>query len=301
MNNVDFDPCCSGDSISRVVNTEAQKIKLLDSTPEDFSFVRYIGKHVMDYTHVHTVYEIYFCTESVKQRLVINGSEYYCDSPCVVISKPYTVHSMSCTDEGDVSYERFVIEFGQDYLTKYFFDRPEIKAMLEGSLGLLFRLERGCADYLREIITVFENEGGVPFSKAELGAAFSLFVSRLFSVGGKNITAVGTHSSYIHECMKYISENLSLNLDYNTLARRFAVSKSKLERDFKLACMISPREFADMCRLKKARELLGAEPTMSVAQISNKCGFSSETYLFTFFKKHIGLSPKEYRKALLSK
>jgi hypothetical protein len=82
----------------------------------DIEVCHYTHKSVMHHSHVHPQYELYFCTVDVEQLSVVNGVEYKYKYPCVIISSPYTIHSMSCTDPKSADYDRFVIYFNQSTL-----------------------------------------------------------------------------------------------------------------------------------------------------------------------------------------
>ena len=50
----------------------------------------------------------------------------------------------------------------------------------------------------------------------------------------------------------------------------------------------------DLLRLEKAKELLeGSE--MKIEDVAEKVGYNSSYSFARFFKKHMGVSPKEYR------
>ncbi len=51
-------------------------------------------------------------------------------------------------------------------------------------------------------------------------------------------------------------------------------------------------------RMKKARELLLLDPKESISKIAPAIGFRSSAYFSTFFKRHTGLTPQQYRQQL---
>jgi AraC-like DNA-binding protein len=50
--------------------------------------------------------------------------------------------------------------------------------------------------------------------------------------------------------------------------------------------------------MKKARELLLLDPKESISKIAPAIGFRSSAYFSTFFKRHTGLTPQQYRQQL---
>ena len=253
---------------------------------------------VMDHSHIHPQYEIYFCTENIKQKSIINGVEYSYKFPCVIISKPYSIHSMSCDEDVD-NFERYVIYFSLDE------DKPLSMnclpdTMQNAKMGLLFELNQEQALYLRKLLDLFCYDEHTPVTKTEGYLLISLFVNRLFEFckEGK-ITQIGSTEFYIQDVLRYISENLSQKISVCDVAKHFAVSRSKFERDFRQATSRTPHEFIELCRINQAKIMLASKDHINIADVSSACGFCCETYFFPFFQKRVGMSPLEYRRKKL--
>ena len=259
------------------------------------------GISVMDTFHIHPQYEIYFCPENIRQRSIINGIEYEYKHAAVILSKPYSVHSMSCMETEDTDFERYIIYFSHDDIShlnsKYLPD-----SVVEEKNGLLFNITEKEALSLKHILELFVANAEKPLTKSEGELLVTFFINRLFSICDKTrISKVGGTEFYIQDVLRYISENFSVSPNVIDIAQHFSVSRSKLERDFKKIAGKTPHEFIDMCRINQAKRLLASKEDLSVSEISSMCGFSSETYFFPFFHKHVGMSPTEYRKETRSK
>ena len=85
--------------------------------------------------------------------------------------------------------------------------------------------------------------------------------------------------------------NPLLNLE--KIAGLMFVSDRQLQRKTKALINKSPMDFIREIRLKSAAQILKDGYRISIA--SDKCGFSSVSYFSQAFKKHYGLSPKEYQ------
>ncbi len=59
----------------------------------------------------------------------------------------------------------------------------------------------------------------------------------------------------------------------------------------------SPMDYLNALRIKRARELLRAEPDRSITDIAALCGFDTSQYFATRFRREVGLSPREFRAA----
>ena len=250
----------------------------------------------MQFSHTHPQFEIYFCSDNVKQKSVINGAEYSYEYPCVIISSPYTVHAMSSDAPESDKYERFVMYFDESILEQ--FDQSLIpEGLLCRNSGYMFKLTLSDAEYLKRLIITFD-----PKDKTELKLLLATFLNKLISLSPmKDAICVGKSSFYIQDVLQFIAEKYAEQIDANTIAYKFLISRSKLDRDFKQFTGVTIHGFIDMCRLNQAKMLLELRPDLSVSEVSSACGFSCETYFFPFFKRNVGMTPIEYRKYLKTK
>jgi AraC-like DNA-binding protein len=97
---------------------------------------------------------------------------------------------------------------------------------------------------------------------------------------------------------QYVEDNVHRSVSVSELAGYCYVSEKHLERLFsrELGCTVM-----DFVRSRKCQriEALLADPALTLAEISDRMGFSSECYFNAFFKKHAGMTPGAYRKTLL--
>lgn len=249
---------------------------------------------IMRNTHVHSQYELYFCPENIHQTSVINGVMYSYKYPCAILSTPYTVHSMSCHENAE-KYERYVFYFGAKTIDS-FDDHHLPKNIFGRNTGLLFKLSRDEADSLVEIARMLDEKQTL----AEKELIFALFVNKLVEkCPDERIEKVGTPSFYIQDVLQYISENFEKELTSENISKHFAVSRSKLDRDFRKFTENTVHAFIEVCRVNQAKYLLQFNDEMSVGEISAACGFENENYFFPFFKRATGMTPAEYRRSCI--
>lgn len=262
----------------------------------DISLHHWTNFSEMPYSHTHPQFEIYFCSDNVEQKSVINGAEYKYKYPCVIISSPYTVHAMSCADRNAERYERFVLYFDESIIEQ--FDQSFLpEGLLCRNSGFMFKLTEEDAGYLKNLIIAVD-----PQSKNELKLLLATFLNKLVSLSPMiDAICVGKTSFYIQDVLQYIAEHYVEQIDANSIAYKFLISRSKLDRDFKQFTGVTIHGFIDMCRLNQAKMLLELRADMSVSSVSSACGFTNETYFFPFFKKNVGMTPVEYRKFLETK
>ena len=93
----------------------------------------------------------------------------------------------------------------------------------------------------------------------------------------------------------YLEKELSnQSLDMDMVAGELCVSRSALYRRIKSLTGLSPNDCVRDYRLKRAVEFMCAGETL--ADVAERCGFSSYSYFSKSFKQHFGVSPKEWLK-----
>lgn len=93
---------------------------------------------------------------------------------------------------------------------------------------------------------------------------------------------------------KYIQDNLYLPLTIECLSRKACMSQSHFFRCFKSEFGISPIDFINVERIKKAMIQL-RDPRKSINQVCLECGFNNVSYFNKQFKRQTNLTPSEYR------
>ncbi len=117
-----------------------------------------------------------------------------------------------------------------------------------------------------------------------------------YTNGAYKKTGGKTSSRYIiREITDYINNNYYEKLMINDLAQRFFLNPSYLSGLFKEETGKAFTTYLVECRLKKAVELL-ENTTLSSAEISSRVGYDDYFHFSKLFKKHIGVSPSNYRK-----
>ena len=97
----------------------------------------------------------------------------------------------------------------------------------------------------------------------------------------------------------YIQNNYSRQIEISTLAELMHLSVSQFERRFKKLVNMTPLRFINKTRIDKACEkLIRSNDTLS--SIALECGFFDHSYFSKIFKKHMNMTPAEYRKRYYS-
>ncbi len=101
----------------------------------------------------------------------------------------------------------------------------------------------------------------------------------------------------IYEAEKYIEENYEQYITVSEVARNVGVSLSYLSRIYKEQTGKKLIQSINEKKLEKAQTYL-RQTDMKIYEIADALGFENATYFSYFFKKHTGISPKEYSEQL---
>jgi transcriptional regulator GlxA family with amidase domain len=100
----------------------------------------------------------------------------------------------------------------------------------------------------------------------------------------------------IESAMDFIKRNFHHGLDLRQIARHTELSYVQFLRRFKKHTGITPSDYIYSLRIQKAKSLL-TDTDLLIKDISAACGFENEYYFSNFFKKHIKMSPSDFRNA----
>jgi AraC-like DNA-binding protein len=101
----------------------------------------------------------------------------------------------------------------------------------------------------------------------------------------------------VEEFRTYLEANLTRELDMASVAREVALSPFYLTRIFKAQYGLPPYRYLIKLRIEAARELL-RDSVLTVTQICHRVGFNSLSHFITTFRRHVGVSPTQYRRMI---
>ncbi|MDY3908160.1 MAG: AraC family transcriptional regulator [Eubacterium sp.] len=103
-------------------------------------------------------------------------------------------------------------------------------------------------------------------------------------------------SAVINEAINYIFENIDNEITVDDVARHCAYSKYHLMRMFKEHTDEALYQFIKRVRLERSAWKLKVEKDKSITEIGVDYGYSSSNFA-TAFKKHLNISPADFRKS----
>lgn len=139
----------------------------------------------------------------------------------------------------------------------------------------------------RENVTFFDRA-----EKAEQSGYRACLRCRPKSVGGNPQTQM------VKAVCRYIEQHLDEPMTLSRLGKEFRQSPFHLQRTFKALLGITPRAYADSCRLKQLKSQLRAGH--SVTRAMYDAGYSSTSRLYERTASQLGMTPDKYRRGAVA-
>lgn len=98
----------------------------------------------------------------------------------------------------------------------------------------------------------------------------------------------------ISEVTEFIRLNLKENISLKSLSDKACMSTTSFYRFFKRELGMSPIEFVLNEKIKCAKKLL-KNPSIQINEVCYLSGFEDANYFIRLFKKHEGITPKQYQ------
>ena len=119
-------------------------------------------------------------------------------------------------------------------------------------------------------------------------------VSRQKARAGAVLRPAREMGGHIAAVIDYLNVNYARSVSLSSVAARFGLSASHLSRSFKEATHFGFVEYVNSLRITEACRLL-SDRSLSVLDVSMRCGFGSLTQFGRCFRALTGTSPRAYR------
>ncbi len=160
----------------------------------------------------------------------------------------------------------------------------------------LCRLPLGAAAVAAQVTELFQETirhrfSGMPLAEDHAANAFErlLLLLRSLGPGGQP-----RRDARVARATAMLSDGAGTPAAVTRLAREVHLSPSRLAHLFRKQVGDTPRRFQEHCRLERAASLLRAS-TLSIKEIAERTGFSSQQYFCARFRRFAGMPPRVYR------
>ena len=204
----------------------------------------------------------------------------------MVIVNPNVIHT-------EVSYESHPLEYivlGIEGLELTIPGKEEQRCYI-----LDFRNDSDVVTCMQQILK--ETQAGLSSYETICQAYMEILL--LLLIRRENLSVTAASPLVSHQCdtvRRYIDTNYKDSLSLDDLARVVHMNKYYLAHAFKTEYGTSPINYMISRRIDESRYLL-RETNMSLSEIAQVLGFSSASYFSQSFRRSVGSSPIEFRKA----
>ena len=223
----------------------------------------------------------------------IDGQRYLLQSGDIVLLNAHSIHRPEL--EGDVPYERIILYISPDYLHRQSTGDCDLQRVFSGETGHVLRLPDDRRQKLFRMAAQLERDLETDAFGREILSSAGLL--RLLVEIGRNrenpetdhTSPVMPRSERIVEILRYIDEHLSEDLDAESIAKAFFVSKYHMMRQFRRETGTTIHLYITQKRLVKARELM--DSGMRATEACYRCGWRSYSSFTRAYGKHLGTTP----------
>lgn len=257
--------------------------------------------------HTHFQYEVLILYNG-DCRYAIGNNIFHIQPGDIVLMDGSLMHRAFINSDTRY-YERSIVQFSKDWIApvlkslqaeKYLekFEKNHYTILRSKDEQQLQEIEKHIKvmeSYVRDS-SIKENE--IQIKLALINLLLSLDkVSSVVNPDDKK--EVGEKHILIQEVVRYVQNNFHNSFTLDEVAADLNVSKSHLVHLFKDLTGNTVMEYAMSYRLKQAMHMVAAFPDLKNLEICYRCGFKNESHFSRYFKKHVGVTPSEFRKSTL--
>ncbi|MDC7221227.1 MAG: AraC family transcriptional regulator [Spirochaetales bacterium] len=122
------------------------------------------------------------------------------------------------------------------------------------------------------------------------------FLTDLYRYTSQSDDSPALRHNKINPVLRYMEDHYKELITIDQLAGVLQISPQHLCTLFKQALDTRPFEYLNALRIHQSKYLLKGHPERRINQIAKECGFESNAYFTTMFKKQTGLTPSQFRK-----
>lgn len=99
---------------------------------------------------------------------------------------------------------------------------------------------------------------------------------------------------------RFVTHFLNSEENFSLVVERQPLSRRQLERRFQLEIGLPPAHLKQLHRIKKARQMISANPAIQLSLVAYECGFYDQAHFIRHFQKITGQTPGQYKQRKMS-
>lgn len=250
--------------------------------------------------HTHNKAEIYLTLTELPDAL-LNNTVSRIPQGTLILIPPFCVHQMY--HQKNVKYERYILNLDTQWFENVLCGKQHLSEYLKPSVSpLILPLSNeqlsSITKSMRKVLPIVQEKSIK--STAEFLNLLSVLDSAVQDIQKNEFAPsmfISKSQTTVNEIIAFINDHVEGNISLADIEAHFFLNRDYLSRLFLKHTHTSIGRYISIQRIAKAQEYLSEGFT--VAQVSEKLGFSSYAYFFKVFKKVVGISPSQYRKEAL--
>ena len=111
----------------------------------------------------------------------------------------------------------------------------------------------------------------------------------------QSTTLLAVEDDQLRRALQYLREKFEEGLSIGMMCRDLRLSRRSVEKRFNEHLRITPLDMLNRMRVDRAKTMLVAT-NRSISIIAEKCGFASQERFAVVFRRHVKMSPSQFRK-----
>lgn len=223
---------------------------------------------------------------------MVDGKEYHLNQYDCILYAPNQFHSEKTDNQTPCAYLKVMFEathFPADILkdTVFHASRKIIRSMHE-FIQTIDLAEAKVNNYYKDLCICYLNEILLQFllihSSSPIKPANSPLQQKF-------------EDDFLNKIISYIQDNIDTPINVEQICNDFSISRSSLQQIFKNNLNITPKQYINDLKLKKAKYLIRSNQ-YTISEISDKLGYTSIHYFSRKFKQEFQITPSEYAKVI---
>jgi AraC-like DNA-binding protein len=228
--------------------------------------------------------------------ITVGENEYICNKGDLVLITPFLKHKIQTSAQK--LHDNYWIHFD---IYPFYRHKDFISAIMQESCN---KIHIGDSQELMILYKYLENErsvkrpGGRILCETILTQIITLILRT--EAGGTLHEGIKSYKGkpeeeIVNKTLEFIQNNINGRINVEDLCDNLHISESYLFKSFAKIMKMSPNNFIQMYKIKKAEQIMKTS-AYSFKEISETLGFSSQYYFCNVFKKYYKMSPREYMK-----
>jgi AraC-like DNA-binding protein len=243
-----------------------------------------------------------------KTGFAVDGKEYPLSRGNLTITRPWQLHRVGSPTVSACRLHWMILDLGvrrphQEWIWPDWFvlqrrDLDELTELLKHNEQPVWRADP-------EVDRCFENLGSIVshvHSRTEESRLRlqinTLFLNLLELLRRQNLDldpALSSRRRSVEMFLAALAHQVDQPWTLELMAEQCGLGRTRFTHYCYELTNMSPAEFLNRCRIRRACELLVETSKQNVTDIAFECGFSSSQYFATVFRQHLGFAPREFR------